>query len=87
MVRLIIQVKVIFVLIKEFVNASIDINQIINKKNVDLIYDMIDEVIFLTRKNKGLLVWIFLINFLIKKLVKVIGLNLLIQIKFRKKKI
>ena len=53
--------------LKEFVNASIDAKQVVNQNNINLIFELIDEVKLIIRKNKDLLVLIGLINTLINK--------------------
>ena len=53
--------------LKEFVNASIDAKQVVNQNNINLIFELIDEVKLIIRKNKDLFVLIGLINTLINK--------------------
>lgn len=40
--------------LKEFVNASIDAKQVVNQNNINLIFELIDEVKLIIRKNKDL---------------------------------
>ena len=44
----------VFKFLKEFVNASIDAKQVVNQNNINLIFELIDEVKLLIRKNKDL---------------------------------
>lgn len=61
------QIIQVFKFSKEFVNASIDAKQVVNQNNINLIFELIDEVKLIIRKNKDLLVLIGLINTLINK--------------------
>ena len=61
------QIIQVFKFLKEFVNASIDAKQVVNQNNINLIFELIDEVKLIIRKNKDLLVLIGLINTLINK--------------------
>ena len=48
------QIIQVFKFLKEFVNASIDAKQVVNQNNINLIFELIDEVKLLIRKNKDL---------------------------------
>lgn len=48
------QIIQVFKFLKEFVNASIDAKQVVNQNNINLIFELIDEVKLIIRKNKDL---------------------------------
>ncbi len=48
------QIIQVFKFSKEFVNASIDAKQVVNQNNINLIFELIDEVKLIIRKNKEL---------------------------------